>query len=119
MVYSSINTGMALFVLPIEAERLNQTGRSVWVGVYLAVCGLTQIICPIAGKVSDRHASRDGRRWPFIKWGSVVALGSCAALWASSLFRWRYMYVLSLFCSQLALNLIFSAQCALPVDMQQ
>merc|ERR1719409_711246 len=66
LVYSMVNTGMALFVLPLEAERLNGSNASVWVGVYLAVCGLTQVICPIAGKLSDRHCSKYGRRRPFI-----------------------------------------------------
>jgi MFS family permease len=119
MVYSSINTGMAIFVLPLEAERLNHASSSVWLGVYLAACGLTQVICPIAGKVSDNHASRNGRRYPFIKWGCIVATFAFGGLWISSLNLWRFTYIFCLLVVQLALNVVYSAQCGLPVDMQE
>mmetsp|Transcript_44885 Transcript_44885/g.100911 ORF Transcript_44885/g.100911 Transcript_44885/m.100911 type:complete len:468 (+) Transcript_44885:139-1542(+) len=118
LVYSSINTGMGLFVLPTEAERLNDHSGGLWVGVYLAVCGATQLICPIAGKLSDRHSSRWGRRRPFIFWGTCCTILSFGAMWAASAHKWRILYLVALFHAQLALNVVFSAQSALPADLQ-
>jgi len=37
---------MGLFVLPTEAERLNEGNGSVWLGTYLALCGVAQLVCP-------------------------------------------------------------------------
>jgi len=92
LVYSLVNTGMGLFVLPTEAERLNKESGSIWVGVYLAVCGLTQLACPLAGKLSDRHASIWGRRRPFIVAGTVFASAGFAAMWAASNRQWPIIY---------------------------
>merc|ERR1740133_157733 len=106
LVYSMVNTGMALFVLPLEAERLNGANGSVWVGVYLAVCGLTQVVCPIAGKLSDRHASRYGRRRPFIVAGTVVTILAFAVMRMASFMVLPRVFLLALFVGQLALNIV-------------
>jgi len=118
LVYSAINTGFGLFVLPTEALRLNSENASVWVGVYLAVCGITQLACPIAGKISDRHQSRYGRRRPVLVAGTVVALASFVCLWTCSAFMWATGFAVSLFPLQLALNVCYAAQCGLPADLQ-
>lgn len=119
LVYSMVNTSMGLVVLPMEAERLNTTGAGLWVGVYLAVCGATQLICPLAGKVSDCHASPLGRRRPFIALGSFAAAVGFLVLRAASRNLWPQAYIFGLFATQLALNVVYSAQCSLPADMQE
>jgi len=118
LVYSSVNTGMGLLVLPAEAERLNSGSGSIWVGVYLAVCGLTQLACPLAGKLSDRHASKWGRRRPFIVAGTALASAGFVAMWTASQQHWPITYLVSLFMTQIAINVAFSAQCGLPADIQ-
>jgi len=117
-VYSLVNTGMALFVLPLEAERLNGANGSVWVGIYLAVCGLTQLVCPVAGKLSDHHSSKYGRRRPFIVVGTAVTILSFAVMRTASFMYWPKVYLVFLFVGELALNIVFSAQCGLPADLQ-
>jgi len=118
LVYSLVNTGMALFVLPLEAERLNGSNTSIWVGIYLAVCGLTQVVCPVAGKLSDRHASRYGRRRPFIVTGTAVTVLAFAVMRVASFMIWPKVYLLALFIGELSLNIVYSAQCGLPADLQ-
>jgi len=119
LVYASVNTSMALLVLPVEAERLNdKKSASIWVGVYLTVCGITQLACPLAGKLSDRHASRWGRRRPFIVAGTVFAAVGFVFLWTASRQRWPITYLVSLFFTQLAVNVAYSATCGLPPDIQ-
>jgi len=118
LVYSAINTGMGLFLLPLEAQRLNGERSSLWLGVYIGVCGVTQLICPIAGKLSDRHASRWGRRRPFIAAGSALALLGFAGMWLASTVVRPVLFLMSLLLAQLGLNVAFSAQCGLPADLQ-
>ncbi|CAK9070019.1 unnamed protein product, partial [Durusdinium trenchii] len=116
-VYSMINTGMGLCVLPQEADRLNNAAGSLWVGIYLAVCGSAQLICPLAGKLSDRHASRWGRRRPFIATGSVLSILALFCLREASIRSWPLTYLVALLVAQLALNLAFSAHNGLPADL--
>lgn len=118
LVYSMVNTGMGLFVLPVEAERLNSGSASVWLGIYLTVCGLTQAICPVVGKLSDRHPSKYGRRRPFIVGGTAGAVLAIAAMRMASLMYWPKMYLLFLFIGETCLNIAFAAQCGLPADVQ-
>lgn len=119
LVYSMVNTGMGLFVLPREAQRLHQHDSSFWVGVFLTVCGVTQIICPIAGKLSDRHRSRLGRRRPYIIAGTILAVVGFAAMRLASKLIWPWVYLIALFMSEIAMNIVYSAQCGLPVDLQE
>lgn len=118
-VYSMVNTGMGLFVLPREAQRLHQHNSSFWVGVFLTVCGLTQVVCPIAGKLSDRHQSRYGRRRPFILAGTLCAVLAFSVMRVASQLLWPQVYLIALFFGELALNIVYSAQCGLPVDLQE
>jgi len=117
LVYSMINTGMALCVLPQEADRLNVGAGSIWVGVYLGVSGFTQLICPLAGKLSDRHNSQFGRRRPFIVGGSLFTILSFWLLREASMNVWPMTYVFALLVAQLSLNFAFAAQCGLPADL--
>lgn len=119
LVYSFVNAGFGLFVLPIEAERLNQDNASIWLGFYLCLCGSTQLICPIAGKLSDRHESQYGKRRPYIAWGTLGAIIAMALMWLASVKTWPVIYTVGLFFCQLSLNVIYSAQCGLPADIQE
>jgi len=116
-VYSMINTGMGLCVLPQEADRLNSGAGSLWVGIYLAVCGAAQLICPLAGKFSDRHASSWGRRRPFIATGSILSIIALFFLRQASIEGWPMTYLFALLVAQISLNLAFSAHNGLPADL--
>lgn len=118
LVYSFVNTGMGLFVLPAEAERLNGDSASVWVGRYLALCGATQLVCPLAGKISDKFNSRFGKRRPFMVMGTLASLVGFVLLQFASSDQWPKLYMLMLILTQLGLNVAFAAQCGLPADLQ-
>lgn len=117
LVYSFVNTAMGLCILPTEADRLAQVNSSVQVGIYLFICGSTQLICPLAGKLSDRHSSRFGKRRPFLVGGTIAGIISFAALREASITRSPNLYMVALFCVQFSLNVIYSAQCGLPADL--
>jgi len=118
LVYSSVNTGMGLFVLPTEAQRLNAGSASIWLGVYLAFCGIAQLVCPIAGKLSDRHSSKWGRRRPFVFLAGIISIASFGLMGICSMMVWPVAFLISLFVGQFALNVAYAAQCGLPADLQ-
>ena len=57
---------MGIAVLPLEAERLNPSNSGLALGFMMGIVGITQLVCPIAGKLSDMHRSRWGKRRPFL-----------------------------------------------------
>lgn len=116
-IYSMINTGMALCVLPEEADRLNQGAGSLWVGIYLGIVGATQLVNPLAGRLSDRHCSQLGRRRPFILGGTFVALVCFVLLRISSQMLWPYCYMAALGTAMIGMNFAYAAQCGLPADI--
>ncbi|CAE7254429.1 unnamed protein product [Symbiodinium sp. CCMP2592] len=112
-----VNTGMGLCILPQEADRLNEGAGSLWVGIYLGVCGAAQLVCPLAGKLSDRHASSFGRRRPFIVAGSILSIIGLVFLRQASISGWPLTYLVALLVAQVSLNLAFSAHNGLPADL--
>ena len=55
--YGCVFTTLFLITLPIECERLNiehaNIPKSVALGVFVAIAGLTQLISPLIGRLSD------------------------------------------------------------------
>ncbi|CAE7039672.1 unnamed protein product [Symbiodinium natans] len=117
LIYSMITTSFALTVLPREAERLNSEASSLWLAIYVMICGATQLICPIAGMCSDRLSSRWGRRRPILLAGSVVASGGFMLVYFASLLSWPIMFMVGLLVTEMALNVAYAAHAALPADL--
>lgn len=107
---------MGLVVLPAEAIWLFPTDESFFLGIFLVVVGISQLICPVAGLLSDRHRSRWGRRRPFIILGTVVCCLGIVGMWVASLAREVIFFVFCLFWSQVALNVIYSVQASIVPD---
>lgn len=107
---------MALVILPAEALWLFPTDESFFLGVFLVIVGISQLVCPIAGLLSDRHRSRWGRRRPFILGGTAMAFVFTIFAWWSSATRLGYCYMAGLFLSQVFLNVIYCAQSSIVPD---
>eukprot|EP01061_Rhynchopus_euleeides_P016062 TRINITY_DN2722_c1_g1_i1.p1 TRINITY_DN2722_c1_g1~~TRINITY_DN2722_c1_g1_i1.p1 ORF type:complete len:501 (+),score=156.74 TRINITY_DN2722_c1_g1_i1:125-1627(+) len=115
--YGCICTTMGLFILPAESVRLFPEDESMALGGFLLVVGVSQLICPYTGLVSDRCTSKLGRRRPYILAGTAIALMSVSLMHYSSLNYYRWAFAGFLFIAMLALNVIFSAQCSLVPDL--
>eukprot|EP01063_Lacrimia_lanifica_P018451 TRINITY_DN25354_c0_g1_i1.p1 TRINITY_DN25354_c0_g1~~TRINITY_DN25354_c0_g1_i1.p1 ORF type:complete len:494 (+),score=148.73 TRINITY_DN25354_c0_g1_i1:67-1548(+) len=115
--YGCICTTMGMFVLPSEANRLFPEQESVALGFFLLLVGLSQLVCPYVGLVSDRSTFSIGRRRPFILFGTALALCFVQGMQTSSRLMMPYAFGASLFFGMLALNVIYSAQCGLVPDM--
>lgn len=107
---------MALIVLPAEALWLFPTDESFFLGVFLVIVGLSQLVCPVVGLISDRHKSPYGRRRPFIIAGAVLSFAGVGILWGSSVHRQGWFYIVGLLFSMIALNIIYSAQASIVPD---
>ena len=115
--YGCICTTMGMFILPEEALRLFPDGESVALGCFLLSIGLSQLVCPYVGLISDRCASSWGKRRPFIVCGALGAFVSVAIMQHASIERSRWQYSISLFVAMISLNVTYSAQCGLVPDI--
>lgn len=88
----------------------------MYLGFMLTVVAFAQLICPVAGQLSDRCRSKWGKRRPYILFGTLVACVSIAGLWSSSQLRIPMLFFSCLFFSQCALNIISSAQASIVPD---
>lgn len=116
--YSLMLATMGLVTLPVEAQRMYPDDKGVMLGVMLGVAGLSQLVCPVAGYLSDRCGSRLGRRVPFMGGGCVaLVLGIWGMLFARSGDRPSPgLYMGSLFVALLGINTVYSAFSALNAD---
>jgi Na+/melibiose symporter-like transporter len=106
-----------LLVLPLESERIDKGSRSVILGSLMFIAGVTQLINPLVGLLSDRCMSSWGRRRPFIVLGGVAGiLGIIAQDWAS-MNRNPVMYYVAYAMSMLALNTAYTAVVGIMPDL--
>jgi len=70
---------LLVVLLPKQIEDMEPTRRGEYLGLAFSLAAIVALVVPlIAGGVSDRCASRWGRRRPFILWGTLTTL---AGLW--------------------------------------
>lgn len=72
-----------MITLALESYRLAPENASFALAGFLALAGVSQLVCPLAGYMSDRHVSRFGKRLPFIAGGSAVLACGLGIQWTS------------------------------------
>jgi MFS family permease len=79
--YGCVNSTLFLITLPVECERIEkQTSipKSVSLGSFVAIAGLTQLVTPLIGMLSDNYMPPErfevGRRMPYLILGSVLSI---------------------------------------------
>ncbi|CAK9049867.1 unnamed protein product [Durusdinium trenchii] len=117
-IYSMITTGFALTILPQEAERLHSADSSLWLATYVMICGVTQLICPMAGLFSDRLNCSFGRRRPVMLTASLLAGGGFLCLYFCSRYLCPEGFLCALAFTETSLNVAFAAHAALPADLR-
>lgn len=72
---------MLVVLLPKQIEDMEPTRRGEYLGLAFSLAALVALVVPlIAGGLSDRCASRWGRRRPYIFWGTLLTLAGLAAM---------------------------------------
>eukprot|EP00928_Gymnodinium_smaydae_P036968 TRINITY_DN25742_c0_g4_i1.p1 TRINITY_DN25742_c0_g4~~TRINITY_DN25742_c0_g4_i1.p1 ORF type:complete len:521 (+),score=52.90 TRINITY_DN25742_c0_g4_i1:29-1591(+) len=106
-----------LLVLPTEAQRFHEDGRSVVLGFLMFIAGATQLINPLVGLLSDRCTSLLGRRRPFIIAGGIVGvLGILVQDYASTRVI-PELYCAAFAVSMLSLNTVYTAVVGIVPDL--
>jgi len=108
---------MGTAVLPLEAERLFPEASGLMLAWMMSAIGISQLVCPIAGRLSDAHRSKYGKRRPYIVFGIALSCVSFIAMWVASELMSPGLYVLALFCAMSGLNIAYSAAAALVPDL--
>lgn len=102
-IYCVWNRGLVsswgIQILPLEMQRMFDAEHAVALGACIGVCGLSQLVSPIAGLLSDRCASSWGRRRPFFFWSSFIAAFLLVAMWYCRTHSYGGMYICLLFFS--------------------
>ena len=115
--YSLIVCTLGVVVLPEEAVRLFRESHAMMLGVMLGCTGVTQLISPIVGYVSDRSTSRHGRRRPLLITGAMVACAGCMAMLMARERLLRYAYIGALTCAIAGMNISYACYTALLPDL--
>ena len=115
--YSLIVCTLGVVVLPEEAVRLFRDQHAMMLGVMLGCTGVTQLISPAIGYISDRSTSRHGRRRPLLAAGAVIACVGCAAMSVARERMLRYAYIGALTCALAGMNISYACYTALLPDL--
>eukprot|EP01062_Namystynia_karyoxenos_P055613 TRINITY_DN465_c0_g1_i1.p1 TRINITY_DN465_c0_g1~~TRINITY_DN465_c0_g1_i1.p1 ORF type:complete len:525 (+),score=160.84 TRINITY_DN465_c0_g1_i1:157-1575(+) len=115
--YGGICATMGLVILPKEADNLYPREPAVLLGIFFVIVGVSQLVCPMAGLLSDRCRASLGRRRPYILGGCIACIISLALMWCSSRWLWPMTYAFSLFVAMIALNFMYAAQCGMVNDL--
>jgi len=121
--YGLIYSLLGLYVLPTEAETLYPHDSGSALSFMFAITGISMMMGPAFGKISDVSEFRLGRRRPFIIAGTIFSAIAFAVMWWASIRRDGFLYMIFLFIAMTFLQLITNAQHGLlpdfvPIDSQ-
>jgi len=118
--YGAIIGTLFLVALPLECARISTVGttKSVHLGIFIFLAGITQLISPLIGMASDSCTTHPlGKRRPFLILGCVMAVvGFLGMNYGSTRLAWT-IYGVSFAVAMSALNIIYSVMVALIPDL--
>ncbi|KAL7579170.1 hypothetical protein ACA910_011343 [Epithemia clementina (nom. ined.)] len=122
--YGCIFSTLFLITLPVECERINQehptVPKSVSLGVFVAIAGVTQLISPLVGRLSDIYippAGHElGQRLPFLVLGAVCTIMGLLGQMLASYGGFWVRYSAFFFLHMLGLNIMYAMMLALLPD---
>lgn len=115
--YSLVVCTLGVIVLPSEAVHLFREKHAMMLGVMLGCTGITQLISPAIGYLSDRSTSRHGRRRPLMVLGAIIScFGNLLMLSAREL-QLRYGFIAALTVAIAGMNTSYACFTALLPDL--
>jgi MFS family permease len=122
--YGCIMTTLFLITLPVECERIEKQHpkipKSVALGIFVAIAGLTQLISPLIGMLSDTYHPpahhQLGQRMPYLCLGAILCVAGLLGQYIESYEKLWLRYGLFFFCHMIGLNIIYGMMIALIPD---
>jgi MFS family permease len=126
--YGCILTTLFLITLPVECERIHETDpstpKSVALGIFVAIAGLTQLVSPLAGRLSDTYEAPKpqgdkellGQRMPYHVTGCIFAVAGLLVQYFASYATLWVRYTAAFCFSCVGLNVQYAMMLALLAD---
>ena len=122
--YGCIFSTLFLITLPVECERIHQehetVPKSVSLGAFVAIAGVTQLISPLVGRLSDLYEPpvehELGQRLPFLILGAVCTIVGLLGQMLASYGGFWLRYGAFFFLHMLGLNIMYAMMLALIPD---
>jgi MFS family permease len=108
---------MGMIVLPEEVLVLWPDSAAFSLGMLLGLTGISQLVAPVAGYVSDRCTLPQGRRRPIMLLGTVLLVLGLAGMWAGRSWMSRALYSVGTFVTLLGLNMSYTVFAGLVPDL--
>lgn len=108
---------MGLIVLPAEVLRLWPDTQAASLGLLLAMTGITQLIAPVVGYLSDRTLGSLGKRRPYMLGGGVLVIASLTQMRLARDADARNAYAVGLFWAMMGLNVAYAGFTGLLPDL--
>lgn len=122
--YGCIFSTLFLITLPIECERIHANHpsipKSVALGVFVAIAGVTQLISPLIGRLSDMYVPPSphdlGQRLPYLVLGSVCTVIGLLGQMITSFWGFWVRYSAFFFLHMIGMNIMYAMMLALLPD---
>lgn len=117
--YGYIFGSMGLCIIPLEAQHLWPLNPALAQAYLLAICGFTQMVNPVIGKISDSWKSDTvlGKRMPLFIIFTIQAVLSVLCLAFASFIESYLLYCGFLTIAMIAFNSCFALRTAVPFDL--
>jgi len=115
--FGAICSPMGIVLLPLEATHLFPDASPIALGCMMGIVGISQLVCPIAGKISDNCRCKMGKRRPFIHLGNFISIASLMFMWWASESERGFCFLFGLFIAMVFLNVAYSSAGGLVPDL--
>jgi Major Facilitator Superfamily len=125
--YGCILTTLFMITLPLECERIHlahpNIPTSVALGLFVAIAGVTQLVSPFVGRLSDTYVPPAlhelGQRMPYLVLGSALTVAGLVGQFVASFYGFWMRYSVSFFLHMVGLNIMYSMMLSLIPDQVQ
>jgi sugar phosphate permease len=121
--YGCIISTLFLITLPVECRRIQHDHptiqKSISLAVFVAIAGVTQLVTPLAGMLSDTYKppiDNIGQRLPYLVLGTTCTVIGLLGQGFSSAWSFWIRYSFFFFLHMIGLNIIYSQMIALIPD---
>ena len=122
--YGCIMTTLFLITLPVECKRIEEqhpdVPKSVSLGIFVSIAGVTQLISPLVGMLSDTYRPPPnfelGQRLPYLVLGSLCSVVGLLGQYTESYEKLWLRYGIFFFLHMIGLNVTYGMMIALIPD---